>query len=52
MIEGETVESRDSRETPHIFWSKKLGIPILSRLALQLIGTEVLRNPFRSRYLA
>jgi len=47
MIEGETVESRDFRETPDIFWSKKLGIPNFTpRLALQLIGTEVLRNHF------
>jgi|TARA_A100001011_G_scaffold136693_1_gene144149 hypothetical protein len=47
MIEGETVDSRDFRETPDIFWSKKLGIPNFTpRLALQLIGTEVLRNHF------
>ena len=47
MLEGDTVESRDSRETPDLFWSKKLGVPNFTpRLALQLIGTDVLRNHF------
>ena len=47
MLEGDTVESRDFRETPDIFWTKKLGVPNFTpRLALQLLGTEVLRNTF------
>ena len=47
MLEGETVESRDFRETPDIFWSKKTGIPNFTpRLALQLMGTDVMRNHF------
>jgi hypothetical protein len=47
MLEGDTVESRDSRETPDLFWSKKLGVPNFTpRLALQLMGTDVLRNHF------
>ena len=47
MLEGDTVESRDFRETPDMFWTKKLGVPHFTpRLALQLLGTEVLRNHF------
>lgn len=47
MLEGDTVESRDFRETPDLYWSKKLGIPNFTpRLALQLMGTEVMRNHF------
>jgi hypothetical protein len=47
MLEGDTVESRDFRETPDMFWTKKLGVPNFTpRLALQLLGTEVLRNHF------
>ena len=47
MLEGDTVESRDFRETPDVFWTTKLGVPNFTpRLALQLLGTEVLRNHF------
>lgn len=47
MLEGDTVESRDFREMPDMFWTKKLGVPNFTpRLALQLMGTEVLRNHF------
>ena len=47
MLEGDTTESRDFRETPDMFWSRKLEIPNFTpRLALQLIGTDVMRNHF------
>ena len=47
MLEGDTVESRDFREMPDMFWTKKLGVPNFTpRFALQLLGTEVLRNHF------
>ena len=47
MLQGDTVESRDFRETPDIFWSRKLGIDHFTpRLALQLLGTEVMRDHF------
>lgn len=49
LIDGDTVESRDFRETADIFWSKKTGIPNFTpRLALQLIGTEVMREHFHT----
>lgn len=47
MIEGDTKESREWREVTDDWWSQKLGIPNFSpRLALQLIGTDSLRNHF------
>lgn len=47
LLEGDTVESRDFRETPDMFWSRKTGIPNFSpRIALQLVGTDVMRNHF------
>jgi hypothetical protein len=47
MIEGDTKESREWREQADIWWAQKLNIPNFSpRLALQLIGTDALRNNF------
>jgi hypothetical protein len=47
MLEGDTKESREWREIPDQWWSEKLNIPNFSpRLALQLIGTNTLRNHF------
>lgn len=47
LLEGDTVESRDFRETPDMFWTKKLGVPNFTpRLALQLLGTDIMRNHF------
>jgi len=47
MLEGDTKESREWREIVDPWWSAKLGIPNFSpRLALQLIGTDALRNHF------
>jgi len=47
LLKGDTVESREYRETPDMFWSRKTGIPNFTpRLALQLLGTDVMRNHF------
>jgi hypothetical protein len=47
MLEGDTKESREWREIVDPWWSEKLGIPNFSpRLALQVIGTDSLRNHF------
>lgn len=47
LLEGDTKESREWREIVDPWWSEHLGIPNLSpRLALQLIGTDALRNHF------
>jgi hypothetical protein len=47
LLEGDTGESREWRECVDEWWGDKLGIPNFSpRLALQLIGTNSLRNHF------
>jgi len=47
LIEGDTKESREWREIVDPWWSEKLGIENFSpRLALQLIGTNTLRDHF------
>ena len=49
LLEGNTIASRDFRETPDMFWTRKLGIDNFTpRLALQLIGTDIMRNHFNS----
>ena len=47
LLEGDTTDSRQWREETDEWWSDKLNIPSFSpRLALQLIGTESLRDHF------
>lgn len=47
LIEGDTKESREWREVTDEWWAAKLNIPNFNpRLALQLIGTDSLRNHF------
>lgn len=46
LLEGETQESREFRETVDSFWSKRIGDNFTPRKALQLMGTEVGRNVF------
>ena len=47
LLEGDTIESRDFRETPDLYWTKKLGIDHFTpRLALQLLGTDIMRTHF------
>jgi hypothetical protein len=47
LLEGDTKESREWREQIDIWWAEKLDIDTFSpRMALQLIGTDSLRNYF------
>jgi hypothetical protein len=47
MLEGDTSESREWREIVDPWWSEQLSIPNFSpRYALQIIGTDALRNNF------
>ena len=47
MLEGDTKESREWREIVDVWWSEQLNMPNFSpRLALQIIGTDALRNNF------
>ena len=44
MLEGDTIEHRAIREQPDEFWSKKMGKDFTPRQALQILGTDLLRN--------
>lgn len=44
MVEGNTPESREWRETPDPWWSEELGYDFTPRLALQRIGTDCMRK--------
>ncbi len=47
MLEGRTEIARAEREAVDEWWSRRLGIPgFTPRLALQLIGTDVMRQHF------
>jgi hypothetical protein len=47
MLEGDTKESREWREIVDPWWAEQLDMPNFSpRLALQVIGTDALRNNF------
>lgn len=46
LLEGDTDESRDFRETKDEWWSEKFGYDFSPRQALQLMGTEAGRNVF------
>lgn len=50
LLEGDTKESREFRETPDNFWSKKIGEHFTPRLALQLLGTQSARNVFHEDF--
>jgi hypothetical protein len=44
LLEGDTKESRDFRETPDPWWSERFGFKVLPRWALQKLGTEGARE--------
>ena len=47
MLEGDTKESREWREESDPWWAEQLNMPNFSpRLALQVVGTDVMRNNF------
>lgn len=49
LLEGDTNESREWRETVDVWWTEKLGIPEFTpRLAMQLVGTDVFRKHFNT----
>ena len=49
LLEGDTLQSREFRETPDLYWTKKLQIDSFTpRLALQLLGTDILRDHFHN----
>ena len=44
MLEGITVESRDWREKPDEYWSKRFGRDFSPRIAMQEFGTNLIRE--------
>ncbi len=46
MLEGDTTESRNWRETVDAFWTNETGREITPRLVLQEFGTDCMRNGF------
>lgn len=47
LLDGTSRESREWREIPDIYWAKETGNPQFTpRLALQLLGTEAIRETF------
>jgi hypothetical protein len=44
LLEGDTKESREFRETVDEYWTSKFGLNITPRYILQQFGTEVMRN--------
>lgn len=50
LLEGDTDESRMFREHPDVFWSEAFGKPFTPRQALQLLGTESVRQVFHTDF--
>src|SRR4249920_3286363 len=48
LLEGDTDESREFRETVDPWWSEKFGYEVIPRYMLQLTGTEAGRNVFHT----
>ena len=49
MLEGDTSDSRAWRETIDEWWNERLQIPDFTpRVALQILGTDILRNHFHA----
>ena len=46
MLEGDSIESREWRETVDEFWTNETGREITPRLVLQEFGTDCMRNGF------
>ena len=46
LLEGDTKESREFRETKDEWWSNKFGYDVTPRYMLQLMGTEAGRSVF------
>jgi hypothetical protein len=48
LLEGDTVESREFRETVDPWWSEKFSYNVTPRYMIQLMGTEAGRNVFHT----
>ena len=50
LLEGDTQQSREFRETEDVYWTRALGRKITPRVVLQEMGTEVIRDSFHSDF--
>lgn len=51
LVEGDNDTSREWRETVDAYWERELGIKgFTPRMALQMIGTDVMRNHFNEAF--
>ena len=48
LLEGDTPEGREWRETREEWWSEHLGMDLTPRKALQMIGTNAMRDGFHT----
>jgi hypothetical protein len=48
LLEGDTPEGREWRETSDEWWSCRLGMELTPRKALQMIGTNAMRDGFHT----
>lgn len=46
LLEGDTLESREFRETLDKFWTRKLGFDVSPRKMLRMVGTGLFRKYF------
>lgn len=46
LLEGDTVESREFRETESPYWTEKFGFSVTPRKMMQIMGTEAGRQCF------
>jgi hypothetical protein len=49
LIEGDTVEGRQWRDTPDEWWSNELGYDLTPRLVMQRVGTDCMRQGLDDR---
>jgi hypothetical protein len=52
LLEGNTKESRDFRETKDKWWSENLNMEITPRIVLQKIGTDAIKDGFHENIWA
>ena len=46
LLEGDSIQSREWRESEDQFWTQELGLTVTPRLVLQQVGTECMRQGF------
>lgn len=50
LLEGDTVESRQWRETTDSYWTEKLGYNFTPRIAMQWLATDIVRKQLSENF--